>query len=189
MIQCVLFFCLNCSWLLQTPTTELGLIIQAFSLSLTWWMLNASYSFYCKFLDTIAFEHSIMGGSYFAFSELLVIAFEHFPLGFISFLCQMACCLFVLSTHNLSLFYMLKIPSPTLSFAFNFAYGMFNHIEGSDCDVIQFFPATPLSARHSVSCWILNSSHNHKYIILFFPLRSLTYSFSDCTVYIILSEP
>lgn len=122
----------------RPPTTEPGLIIQAFPLSLIWWMSNASYSFYCKFLDTIAFEHSVMGGSHLAFPELLVIAFEHFPLGFISFPCQMVCCFYILSTLNLSLFYMLKIPSPSPSFAFNFIYVLSHWKFILRCDPIFF---------------------------------------------------
>lgn len=64
-----------------------------------------------------------MGGSRFVFSEFLVEAFRHFSLGFISFGCQMVCCLYVLSMFNLSLLYRLKIPSLSLSFVL--IYGKF----------------------------------------------------------------
>lgn len=65
----------------------------------------------------------------------------------------------------------------------------FYHIEGSDWDVMHFIQLFLYQLGILCPAEILNSSHNHTCIILFSPVRGLMYSFSDCIVYIILSEP
>lgn len=125
-----------------------------------------------------------MGGSRFVFSEFLVVAFS---IGFLFFRLpngmQSSCSLDVQPVCTL------HVENTSSQSVILLYLCFFNHIEGSDWDVMHFIQLFFYQLGILCPAEIFNSSHNHKYIILFFPIRGLMYFFSDCTVYIILSEP
>lgn len=98
-------------------------------------------------MDFIAFSSMLVELTFFFPSSLLVVwisssvncllvAIVHFLLGYFSFLLNCRLSLYILDTKPL--LYVLQIPSPCLSLAFNFVYSVFYHAEVLNFDVIQF---------------------------------------------------